>query len=618
MAPPLSPLESAFAASTISIETDDSFQEKDVNKESTAGGTSTTINATAYYRDSSGRARLSLRVRLQCPSDENLWNAILSSGIVNIPPDENGEGDGDETSRDQKEDAHDGNNDTKTSLIFECLCRFGDDDFDLDEITVEGVTIISSSVLKSEHALLFDVETVVRASYLDGGGYSTTNGNNDGTNNNNMAASVADKRTVVTQQSSIVTPEPHDSEDDNSAGGGNSRSTSSSDSCQVLTTEIDIRAVLELKKSVPPPIIVDDPLSPTFDTLGLLALDKGSGILPLPPTTASTTSYERYDTQYLRSCPVTVHLLLVKALTLSVREVGASRSATGATLVSLTVSHSNLHPSPVTITNITLHPGHSRLAVNTGRQGRSMAGGHLSVIDMNRHVTWGYAPGTTPSFPLLLKPSEAYSTVLQIDAGEDLRSRPFFSPVAVTAFVGEESEDQLVIATDAQWTTARVAVEPVDAFRVDMSLREKEYKIGKPFVVSLKVLNLSNDDRDLMLLMAKDDDNSDGKGGGQKKYAAHSVNTAVVSEVNGYTFGVWGLAGEDDGTMRHNRDHELLAVDAALLLGEVKGQHSIEAELRFVPLREGTLDVPNLKLYDKMGGKWYNCVHRLKVVASSR
>ena len=85
--------------------------------------------------------------------------------------------------------------------------------------------------------------------------------------------------------------------------------------------------------------------------------------------------------------------------------------------------------------------------------------------------------------------------------------------------------------------------------------------------------------------------------------------------MNGYTFGVWGLSGDDDGTTRHHRDHELLAVDAALLLGEVKGQHSIEAELRFVPLREGTLDVPNLKLYDKRGMKWYNCVHTLKIVA---
>ena len=95
----------------------------------------------------------------------------------------------------------------------------------------------------------------------------------------------------------------------------------------------------------------------------------------------------------------------------------------------------------------------------------------------------------------------------------------------------------------------------------------------------------------------------------------HRFNTAVVSEVNGYTFGVWGLSGDDDGTTRHHRDHELLAVDAALLLGEVKGQHSIEAELRFCPLREGTLNVPNLKLYDKRGMKWYNCVHTLKIVA---
>jgi len=42
----------------------------------------------------------------------------------------------------------------------------------------------------------------------------------------------------------------------------------------------------------------------------------------------------------------------------------------------------------------------------------------------------------------------------------------------------------------------------------------------------------------------------------------------VVSEVNGYTFGVWGLSGGDDGTTRHHRhhrDHKLLAMDAAIV-----------------------------------------------------
>ena len=96
-----------------------------------------------------------------------------------------------------------------------------------------------------------------------------------------------------------------------------------------------------------------------------------------------------------------------------------------------------------------------------------------------------------------------------------------------------------------------------------------------------------------------------------------AVNSAVVSEINGYTFGVWGISGQDDGTVRLNRDHELLAVDGALLLGELLGQHAIDAELRFVPLREGRLKVPNWKLYDKATGKWYTCVHNLCVVAKS-
>jgi len=67
-----------------------------------------------------------------------------------------------------------------------------------------------------------------------------------------------------------------------------------------------------------------------------------------------------------------------------------------------------------------------------------------------------------------------------------------------------------------------------------------------------------------------------------------------------------------------DRDQDLLAIDAALLLGEIKGHHSVEAELRFNPLREGTLAVPNMQLFDKRNRKWYYCTHKLNIVARQR
>eukprot|EP00985_Skeletonema_marinoi_P015950 scaffold8417_cov136-Skeletonema_marinoi.AAC.3 len=395
-----------------------------------------------------------------------------------------------------------------------------------------------------------------------------------------------------------------------------------------------------------------------------------------------------YGTKIMRTNPVQISVKLLPPLQLTVREVSGARAASGSTLVEITVAHcTRWHKENVTVTGIAFHPGQSRLWESNYDQrdednygnddssvdgptsptvrnsdGKSMQGGELSVVDMSRRVRWGFLPGSAPELPLVLGPHEAYSTVIQIDAGEDVRSRIFNSPVTVNAMIGNctsptstttnDDTERVMVTADARWTSSRVGVENSDAFRLDMYLRGglETVCVGAPIVVSLRVLNLSMEPRDLMLLMAKDGegrnsglqwerpaDESRSRRGSQilrTKTMLHnrdhpsnttspskdnrSFNTAVVSEVNGYTFGVWGLAGDDDGTTRHHRDHELLAVDAALLLGEVKGQHSIEAELRFVPLREGTLDVPNLKLYDKRVGRWYNCVHTLKIVAAAK
>jgi hypothetical protein len=239
---------------------------------------------------------------------------------------------------------------------------------------------------------------------------------------------------------------------------------------------------------------------------------------------------------------------------------------------------------------------------------------------MTQSVQWGYAPKTQLELPLKLKPGDAYSTILVVNANEEMHSRSFISPVSVTGAVGNDSIDcnswldqkQVVVAADTHWNTGLVAVGPTDAFRIDMELKGSEVTLGKPMVVSLRIFNLSLESCDLMLLVAKDDEDDD------NTLKHRAINTAVISEVDGYKFGVWGISGEDDGTVRLVRDSELLAMDAALMLGKVQGQHAVEAELRFVPLREGRLRVPNWKLYDRSTGNWYTCFHNLTMVTKRR
>ncbi len=468
--------------------------------------------------------------------------------------------------------------------------------------------------------------------------------------------------------------------------------------------------------------------------------DLGRGDRPSVPYFSQSLNY--YLPSKSHDAPL-LHLDILPALLVSVRGMSAAASKTGTTLVSMVCYHSNVHNENVTITNIALHPGQSRLLnmdnvddeINTNATnmpplppiknakhnsshkhnhhdhhgmiiptGKAMPGGENAVIDMTKNVRWGYASGTAPSLPIVLKPQEAIATVLQINANEIMMERAFTSPIGIRAAVGDvqvlktrmdsdshasdifrneegKSSSVVMVTADADWTTSPIAMKstPTDAFRTSLSVRETVCTVGAQVVVNLKVMNLSSERRDLMLIMAKDDNadytnNASGSDQSEKgttsssrshsndkertshlrgmsfagaktksastlgmmgasghdhrstsqqsaasvstpRFMKHTINNAVVSEVDGYTFGCWGLDGYDDGTIRHTRDHDLLAVDAALLLGEVNGQYSIEAELRFVPLREGTLSVPNLKLYDKVEQKWYDCYHTLKIIA---
>jgi hypothetical protein len=380
----------------------------------------------------------------------------------------------------------------------------------------------------------------------------------------------------------------------------------------VLETEVVVRpgayhpSVIKTKLEVTAVLVHHAPMKQRRPIAsGLLALELGGGSLPLTDTRSN------HHANQTRLGPVSIYVSLTHALNISIKSVASSFN--GSTFVSLKMMHSNTHAEPVTITNIALHPGHSRQDALFLKD-RSMPGGERSVVDLSRHVQWGYAPQTEPQLPLTLQPHDAHTTVIIVNATDDLRSRTFASPISVTAVVGVEKNDasrhpSVVVAADALWSTRHVVVKPSDAFRIDVSLQENSCCVRVPFTVSLRVLNLGEKTRDLMLIMAKEDEDE-----------TSTPDVPSVAEVNGYSFGVWGLSGcdaDDKGTVWHKRDNELLAIDSALLLGEVKSQQTVDAQIRFVPLKEGTLRIPDFKLYDKKEGRWYNCPHKLRVVAAA-
>jgi hypothetical protein len=327
------------------------------------------------------------------------------------------------------------------------------------------------------------------------------------------------------------------------------------------------------------------------------------------PDLGQTSSHRRV--RQTRLTPFALHVSLTHALSISVKSVNTQTM--GNTLVSLTMRHSNTHTEPVTVTNIALHPGHSRQDA-IGANGEPQQ----EVLDMTKSFQWGYALRSEARLPLTLKPYEAFSTIITVEAADDIRSRTFVSPISVTAVVGRKDPKDVgsasyrynvVAAADVQWMTTRAVVEPADAFRVDMTLQNMQCVVGAPMEVSLDVLNLSSEERDLMLTIEHDSQNT------VMGLGFITDEVAAVSQKNGQSFSVLGLSNDKGRGIPDGCDLELLAVDIALLLGEIKGHASATAKLRFIPLQEGTLTVPFFKLVDKKSGVFYKCIHNLRIVA---
>jgi len=373
------------------------------------------------------------------------------------------------------------------------------------------------------------------------------------------------------------------------------RFTSNNTSTRVKTN-LEITAYLEQRNTTTSTTSTTNQLSAGLQALAMASFPDKRSTQP-----SSASSMIPTTEVLLRRLvpPLEYQVVLTHALSLSVTSVPAQRM--GQTLLAITMQHSNTHDKAITVTNITLHPGHSTEQTTDGSS--------AVVSDMSKSVRWMYKDQCDPGLPLVLHPHEAISTIVLIDASEDRKTRTFSSPLSVTSHVGGAVDTTLVAAAQVTWTTCRAALEPSDTFRVDLSLAESCGVVGAPSIVNLEITNHSPENRDVMILL----ENS-GEVGVEKTKA---VKTAVVSEKAGQKFGVWGLVDDGMAEIPEGIDRELLSMDVALLVGEIKANQSTKAALRFIPLKEGTIAIPKLKLIDRRRGKWYSAAHKLRLVVQS-
>mmetsp|Transcript_14129 Transcript_14129/g.32798 ORF Transcript_14129/g.32798 Transcript_14129/m.32798 type:complete len:604 (+) Transcript_14129:152-1963(+) len=565
---------------------------------------------TSFFVDSSGRSSFTLPLQMAFASKNDLDELLtakcfdppprnLDSGMDSVEDDNNNNVSGNDGSI-----ASNKGGGTKAFVAFE-VKSFPIDGDDQNQVTVEGVSVLSCVV--KNLVVTFRAEMTVRAALRD----SFPEG-----------ARMSNDLDAPTTPSFCSSPR----QSDHSSAFGDDYDSEHESKERRKRHQINVSTRLEIT-----PILTIENITIAHSKENnknsfcpdLMLLE----LAAIPDQMQCNENNEANDKVHeARLAPASIDLVLTNAFTISVKSLSGSNSQTGKNLVSLTIRHSKTHDLPVTITNIALHPGHSRhhtfVAQNKTKSNKAKAPSqHLqqTVSNMTESVEWGYAPKTELKLPFTMLPHEAYSSILFINAGEEGNSRQFISPLSVTGVIvtntssgnkveGDDAHDgreecRVVVAGDAHWTTNLIAVEPKDAFRIEMCVLESTVRRGEPMSVKLRIFNLSSESKTLVLFMAKrDPDREISKAG-------------VVSESDGYKFNVLGISGDEDGTARLNRNQDLLAIDTELVLGDVKGQHAVDAELRFVPLHLGRLKVPNWRLYDKGGNQWYSCKHDLDIVA---
>jgi hypothetical protein len=137
------------------------------------------------------------------------------------------------------------------------------------------------------------------------------------------------------------------------------RGTNNDQTAFNIGANLEITPVLTVKKLVKE--------KETLDLLDLMALELGA----IPDHMQKESSARVHETR-LNSAALQV--TLTHAFTIAVNSIPGP--SLGNTLVSLTIRHSNTHSEPVSLTNIALHPGHSRQDASSPKNKNVPSGQH--------------------------------------------------------------------------------------------------------------------------------------------------------------------------------------------------------------------------------------------------
>ena len=334
-------------------------QRNDGDKSKDSEHSETPNSITSFFVDSSGRSSFTVPLQMTFQTKKDL-DELLDANCFDPPPhnldaetDANGDGDGDGSNKGECDETGVPlpptirNFKGSASVAFEVKSSQTDEDV-ANEVTVEGVSILSCSI--KNLVVTFKTKVTVRATAstaalaVDSSSRFTS----------------SPQRTTTMTNSAEAALKPLQREEHN------------------VSTSLQITPVFTIENTSTSQSrnenlfnesSSNNDFNPDFTALELAAIPDQmqsnnkatSGVL----STRNDRSHE------VRLSPVIIDVSLTNAFAIAVTGVSGPKGRMGNTLISLTIQHSKTHELPVTITNISVHPGHSRHNVAVARNSAS-------------------------------------------------------------------------------------------------------------------------------------------------------------------------------------------------------------------------------------------------------